>query len=163
MTVELWAEIFLKLKFKYLFSKMSSTLDFSGEITVYHSIQLHIYTKRSTASSKDPGILRGSGSTSQNYIFFGILCLLVILLWLLHYCPFCGCLLLSLPCWFYGQCSRASCSFCCTAAAASATALPSDVVFSRDNFMLLADLRWEIRSCFRYSFQEKKGIVFTKT
>ena len=77
------AEIFLKLKFKYLFSKMSSTLDFSGEITVYHSIQLQIYTKRSIASSKDPGILRGSGSTSQNHIFPGIPCLLVILLWLL--------------------------------------------------------------------------------
>lgn len=48
------AERFLKLKFKYLFSKISSTLDFSGEVTVYHSIQLQIYTKRSTASSKDP-------------------------------------------------------------------------------------------------------------
>lgn len=48
------AEIFLKLKFKYLFSKISSTLDFSGEVTVYHSIQLQIYTKRSTASRKDP-------------------------------------------------------------------------------------------------------------
>lgn len=154
------AEIFLKLKFKYLFSKMSSTLNFSVEITVYHSIQLQIYTKRSTASSEDPGILRGSGSTSQNPIFLGISCSLVILLWLL-WLPLRGC-----------RCSR----YCRAdskasaptppvppAAAASAAALPSDVVFSRGNFTLLADLRWEIRSCFRYSFQEKKGIVFTKT
>ena len=163
------AEIVLKLRFKYLFSKISSTRDFSGEFTVYHSIQLQIYTKRSTASSKNPDTWRGSGSTNQNCVFLGIFCLLVIQLWLPS-CHCCSCLF---------RCCRCCCPGSAVSKAAALTPPVSSttillllpplllhqviLAFTRDNFMLLTDLRWEIRSWFGYSFQEKKGIIFIKT